>query len=383
MIATDNPRKLLEKLEVAKKQLNNAKTREERMAISNYVYLLDDSIANVTLDYEPSEKTAFLPDEYNEELNRKYDDHNDRMLRNFIENKEFHRAFLEKIYKRVIRERAKMKKDVYTGVTELTEDEFYNIFYDFMNKIGLAKCFEKFVKNKRIYTMARGISNQVLGYTLYNPITKDTDIFMNDLSYNVFSMTTLAHEFGHVYDFNKFNGNISDWNAYFYQSFYMEIIPRVFERLFIEYLVENKFYVPEAKISLYDMHKWNYEFILTSYLDTLIPDEYISDGSYQLLSSNRIYRLVEGNFKRKNEIREFIDECTSIEIRDNFQYAYADIVAMRLKEKIKKNDFDLGVLDEFVKTRGASFDPQIISKLKITPNQYVKLYKKDVELLRK
>ena len=51
MIATTNPRKLIDKLELAKKQLNNTKSREDQMAIYAYINLLDDSIS--LLNHEP------------------------------------------------------------------------------------------------------------------------------------------------------------------------------------------------------------------------------------------------------------------------------------------------------------------------------------------
>ena len=50
-------------------------------------------------------------------------------------------------------------------------------------------------------------------------------------------MLTLAHEFGHVYDLNSFSGDAQDYNRYVYMSFYHEIVSKLFEKLFIEYLI--------------------------------------------------------------------------------------------------------------------------------------------------
>ena len=364
MIASENPRKLINKLAIAKRQLKNARTREERMAISNYLYLLDDSIANVSPEYTPSDKLAFLPDEENKELDRKFEDHNNKMIRNFIEYKDFHKAFLEKVYKKTGSARKKIIEDEYSGVTELSEEEFYNIFFDFINKIGLAKYFDKFIKTKRIYNTNNNDDKSRLGYTLFNPIT-------------------LAHEFGHVWDLTRTNWNADEWNTFFYQSFYGEVIPKTFERLFIDHLVENNLYIPEAKDELFDRHNMNYEFVLASYVVSLIPDIYLIDGSYERMPHSKIYKLVERNFHKKNQIRRFINKCDDIEVKDLYQYAYGDIISMILREEVRDSSFSLDVLSEFTQYRSKPFNPEVLEKFKVTPDRYVKLYKKDIELLTK
>lgn len=382
-ILADSPKDLLEKLEVTKKQLKNAKTREEQMAISNYIYLLDDSIARISPDYKPIDKIAFLSDKDNDALNKKYSTRKNKMMRNFLENKEFHKNFFERVYYKTNHQMRKLEEDEYSGITDLSERDYYNLFFDFMNKIGQSKTFDKFVKNKRIYATNNGMDSLVYGYTLFNPITKDSDIFVDDLDFNVFTMYTLAHEFGHVYDFNNFNENISSWNTYFYQSLNIEVVSKVFERLFVDYLIDNNILVPEAKDILFDMYNWNYEYIFASYIISLIPDVYLADESYLNLSPTKVFRLVERYFSKKNNVRRFINRCSNLDIKETYEYAYGDVISLILKERIKEDDYKLDALDEFFEYRSQLFSAEMLNKLRVNPTSYVKLYKKDIELLKK
>jgi len=382
MLINDNPKKLLEKLEIAKKQLKNAKTREEILALSNYIYDLDESIAAIDPTHTPTDKLSFLNDKNNEVLDKKFNVHMDKLMRNFLENKDFHRDFFERIYRKTDHEK-RIKEDDDIEITTLSEEDYYNIFFEFMKQIGLEKCFDKFVKTKRIYTTVNSIEENTLGSTMFNPITKDSDILVDDLDYDVFSMFTLAHEFGHVYDLNRFDGSINNWNTFFYQSFNSEVVSKTFERLFVDFLLKNNIQVPEAKTLLHDMLDANYEFAKASYIITLIPDVYLLDDSYLGLSPTKVYKLVERYFSKNDRVRKFINKCSNLDVKDTFQYSYGDVVSMILKDRIKDDEYNLDSLKEFFEFRNKPFETEMLDKLKVTPDRYVKLYKKDIELLKK
>ena len=352
MIITDNPKNLKEKLELAKRQIKNAKTREEVLALSNYIYDLDESIAAIDPTYTPKDKLSFLNDKKNEVLDKKFGVHMD-----------------------------KEEDDI--EITTLSEDDYYNIFYEFMSKMGLEKYFDRFIKNKRIYTTSKSFDETTLGSTAFNPITKDSDIFVDGLEYDIFSMFTLAHEFGHVYDLNRFDGNINDWNTYFYQSFNGEVVSKTFERLFVDFLIKNNIQVPEAKTLLCDMLDANYEFAKASYIISLIPDRYLLDDSYLELSPAQVYKLVGRYFSKNDKVRKFINKCSSLDIKDTFQYSYGDVISMILSNRIKNSDYDLDALGEFFEFRRKPFETEMLDRLRVTPDRYVKLYKKDIELLKK
>lgn len=383
-IVIDSPKKLCEKLEVAKRQLKNAKTREEQMAISNYIYLLNDSIKLVSPNIETViNKQDYFDDKSNGVYDKKYFTHEGKMIRNYLEHKEFHSKFFEILSKKTNHAIHKIEEDEYSGITLLTEEEYYNIFFEFMNKLGLAKYFDKYVRGKRIYATPNCLEDNTLGYTLFNPITKDSDIFIGDLEYDIFSMFTLSHEFGHVYDLNHFDKNIDSYNEYFYRSFNGEAISKTFERLFIDFLIENNILINEAKDQLFDVVNGNYEYLLASYVISLIPDILLIDDAYLKLSPTKIYKLVERYFSNKNHIRKFINKCGNLELKEIYTYAYGDVYSMFLKDRIKEDNYSLDSLNEFFEIRSELFNPKMLDKLNINTNSYVKLYKKDIELLKK
>ena len=383
MIKTEDPKKLYEKLEIAKRQLKNAKSREEIMAISNYIYLLDDSIGLVSPDIETiTNKIDYLDGKTNEKMDKKYFTHEGKMIRNYLSQKEFHEKFFERLYKKTSHLISSLEDDEYSGITSLTEEEYYNIFFEFMNKIGLAKYFDKYVKGKRIYKTKDSYEN-TLGFTIFNPLTKDSDIFIGDLEYDIFSMFTLAHEFGHIYDLNNFDEDIETYNEYFYQSFNGETISKTFERLFVEFLIENNILVDEAKDQMFDMINYNYEYILSSYIISLIPDILLIDNSLRDISPTKIYKLVERYFNKKRHVRKFINKCCDLEVKETYTYSYGDVYSLFLKDRIKQDDYNLDSLKEFFEFRSKIFDPSMLDRLNINPKSYVKLYKKDIELLKK
>lgn len=383
MLINDNPKKLIEKLELAKKQLNNAKSREEKLAITNYIGILCDSINNVEPTTPLNKKGIKRLNKNIRISNNMVDKYASGTIKNYIATKSFHNSFFESMHRRISHERKKIEVGLYSEVTLLQEDDFYNIFFEFVNSIGLSKYFDKYIKSGRVYKTRIETADE-LGYILYNPLTKDSNIFVTEMDYNISSLFVLVHEFGHAYDFNKFSGTTKEYNHYLFQSFCIETISKTFERLFLDFLIERNILKDEAIDELFDMSNDNFVTITQAYILSLIPDLYIYDNSYEELSQTKIYKLVEKYFSRNSGIKKIIyysDQPLNVYYTNN--YAYGDVFSMFLKEKIKENDGKLDVLDEFFEFRGKLFKPSMLDKYNITPSNYVKLYKKEIELLKK
>lgn len=388
MLLNDNPKNLLEKLEIARRQLENAKSREEMLALDNYIYWLQVSIHCILPEWS-IDKDVYKDTKDNRMLDRKYDAYKEKMLKNYFEHKEFHERFFEVIRKKTAHELRKLPLDDYVSITDLSEEDFYNILFEFMNKIGLSKTFDKFVKNKRIYTTKiefkrpdekTGVNEASV---LYNPISKDSDIVGDRMEYDIVSMYILAHEFGHIYDVNHIK-NAEAYNRQIQESFNDEIISKTFERLFVDFLLENNILYDEAMDQLFDTYSGNYEFILTAYIISLLPDIYLREADpYIKVKPTKIYKLVERYFSRKDPIKRFTNGMKKIAIQDTYNYAYGDVISMILRERVKEDNYNLDAIDEFIALKEDLFNPDMLEKLKVNPKTYVKLYKKDIELLKK
>lgn len=364
--------------------MKNAKSKAEKIALSGYICNLYDLIRLTSSEFvSPGFKSIYGTRKNIYMCEKKIDAYEAKMTKDYVAMKDFHNAFFEELYRRIGRARRKIIEDEYAPETKLSEDDVYNIFYEFMNKIGQAKYFDKYMKDGRIHSIKVPNKDTSLGYTVLNPVTKDSDMFIVDIDNKPFFMKTLAHEFGHVYDLNHFNDELKKYNKYFYQSFNAEAVSKTFERLFIDFLIENNILYDEAKDLLFDIHNENFECLMTAYIISLIPDVYLIDGSYLNLKRKEIYRIVERYFTRKKKIEKFINKRENFEIGDKYRYAYGDVYSLIFKEMIKDNDYKLDCLEEFFSVRSEDFSPAMLDRLGITTDKYVKLYKKDIELLKK
>jgi len=127
MIETTNTKILYEKLSIASRQFKNAKSREERIALSNYIYCLIDSIKIVSNE----EIDPILKDIYGNYknitlFNKKIDGHLDKVLRNFVMQKDFHKVLFEKLFRKTTKRIKFLEEDEYSGITTLSEEDFYN-----------------------------------------------------------------------------------------------------------------------------------------------------------------------------------------------------------------------------------------------------------------
>ena len=389
-IISNNPNNLLEKLDIAKKQFENVKSREEKLAIWWYIYQLEMTIPSVFPKIAFEEITD-KDNKINSIIDKKACVKEKKMMENFLQYKDFHKVFLEGIQRNDAHQLRSLNRylkehnmNTYASITDLSEDEYYNILFEFMNKIGLAKYFDKYVRGKRIYSSKKPLVTGATALGLYNPITKDSDIVVDRMEFDIFTMNSLTHEFGHIYDMNHFSEDIECYNNHTFQTLNDEAVSKTFERLFLDYLIENNILREEAKDILFDFYDCSYQFILTAYIISLIPDKYIKDESYKNLSPTIIYKLVEKYFSRNDSIKRNINTyCKDINIHEIYKYAYGDILSLIFKERIKEDNYSLDSLDNFFEYRGESFSPELLKKLDINKKTYVKLYKKDIELLKK
>lgn len=375
---------LYKKLELAKRQLKNAKNKDEVGAIITYIQQLYAAIGFVCLkDLCRLDGKRVSSKKHIKMNNKKYISLKEKCIDNYIEQQDFHRDFYKKIFTPVNREMQHLADNDYSDITNLSEDDFYSIFFDFMSSIGLSSLFDKFVKNRRIYSGADD-DIQTLGFTISNPYTKEADVFLYDMEYDLYSLHTLAHEFGHVYDSNRLSGTAKEFNNYRVTSFYQETISKTFERLFRDFLLKKNILRDETIDLSFDAANQDYLYILSAYLISLLPSNHIEYENYLDLSKTKLYKLTKDAFPKKSNVRKTINRMGELEeLQECYSYAYGNIFSLIFSEMIKDNDGKLDVLDEFLPYRAQLFDPMVLDKFDITPKRYVKLYKKDIEILKK
>ena len=383
MFKTDT-RKLFEEVTRGYNQLKNAKNSQERVALANYIGNLYVNIASVQdEDVFVSKKTIFGSNKNYKKFNKIVDIYEMKMLENFVAQKNFHRDYLKRILSGVNSNLRGIENDEIDKTSVLSVDDFYSIFYDFMKSIKQDELFDKFYTEGRIYAYDSDADLDYLGNTEFNPISGETNIFVGDYKYDINSMFTLAHEFGHAYDWSKFNKSVEDYNRYFYQSFYGEVFPELFERLFLKYLIDNNILVDDAENKLIEREEVNREYLLGAYILSLLDDEYLLSTSYQYLSREKLFELVGSNFSVDDDIKEFILNSTYFNIMEDYRYAYGDILSMFLKIQVENYGFDNDLIDEILRIRCDMFDKSIVEKYSFNPTRYKILHRNEIKMIKK
>lgn len=383
MFRTDT-KKLYEEVTRGYNQLKSAKNSEERMALANYIGNLYIAISSVQdSDVFIKEKTIFGSHKNYQKFVKKLDIYEVKMLENLVSQQDFHREYLRDIIMGVEDNFSRLKEEEMSKTTIISKEECYAIFHDFMKSINQDNMFDKFYKEGRIYSSKVDEKNGSLGNTEYNPISGETNIFIRNFKYDVHSMFTLAHEFGHVYDLSRFNESVENFNKYFYQSFYGEVFSRLFERLFVQYLIKNNILLNESKDMLFEMELINHGYALGSYILSLLDSQYLLSGSYQYFSKDKIFDLVQDKFIDTNYIKEFIKGSTYFDVMEDFRYAYGDIVSMFLKVQIDNYGFDNDLIDEFFEIRSGLFDSDFIDRNNFNANRYKVLHRKESKMTKK
>ena len=383
MFRTDT-KKLYEEVTRGYNQLKSAKNSEERMALANYIGNLYRDISAVEDScVHIKEKTIFGSRKNHQKFFKKLDLYEVKMLENFVLQKDFHADYFRTVLQGV-EENFELIPDAERDKnTLLSREEYYAIFSEFMKSIKQSDLFDKFYKEGKIYSTVSDDNEKALGNTEYNPISGETNIFISDFNYDIHSMFTLAHEFGHAYDLSKFNESVENYNRYFYQSFYGEVFSKLFERLFVEYLIKNNILKNEAKDKLFEMELINYGYLLGSYILSLLDDKYLLANSYPYFSSEKIFELVKDSFIDEDYIKNFIDGSPYFDVLEDCRYAYGDILSMFLKIQIDNYGFDNDLIDEIFKFRSELFDSSMIDKYNLNPNRYNRLHRKEIKLSKK
>ena len=239
-------------------------------------------------------------------------------------------------------------------------------------------------KNKKIYSSIVGGSKESdLGFTTCNPITKETNVFVKGFDYNLSSMMTLAHEIGHAIDLKDFNWDITEYNKYFYVSFYGEVISRTVERLLIRHLIKNNIEINEVKDILLSFEMNNLDFQVQAYILTLLDNNIISKYKYPDMSDEEIEKKVKKHFYEDAVITEYIRSVKENDLPNIYQYTYGDIISMFLADAIEEDGFENELVQKFMKERIQPFSKKLMEENDFDSKKYIKKYKKEMELFDK
>lgn len=384
MTIENNPKSLMDKLYRCIKSLGGITSVEEIVAVNNYIFNLYDvieSMGGVNCRYDNTTIYSSIKSPRN--YRKKLDIYEKILLEDYVRNQDFHKEFIDGIYSYV----EEIVDSIYTGMedepTVLSHKDFEEVFYDFLREYHLEEFFKDFYSKKPVYNNIYSTGDNLQGFSIFNPVIKDCDVFVNNFDYTLRSLFALVHESGHAYDLLNFDGDMRSFNIYFYTTFYNEVVSKLFEKLFIHYLIDKNI-LPRETINLIECNIIdNYDFLVGSYVFSLFDDETILSRRFKNMSPEQVLNLIGKKFSDEEDISDFLSDFDVTNFYEPFTYAYGDAISMFLTDVVREDGFSNEIFKEFMSLRGKPFDASFFDKHGFTSSEYNKLLEKQYKLIKK
>lgn len=378
------------KIESLREEVFKAKNKAEKRAILTtleaLIMLYNDLTSKESGYRRHLKKNKLLGHYVNEKQNKLEREYID----NFIQYKEFHRVFSTLLYPALEKGLQKADNFKYFG-EELDEEDMIMIIYDFLKTKSdfIADKFIEIVSNKKLFFIDP-ISKDVFnfdGVSVFDNINRDCYVVINNFSYDISSMNTIVHEMGHIADFYEGikNHSFKEIQDYDSKSLYIEVVAEQYEKEFLEYLIEQKIMINDAKGMLED---YFYEMLNESenlLLISLFNDQLIKRQRYMSISGEKLIEYIKNQQECKLKIwSDDFDELRTTGIRKTLLYSYGGIISSHLSYLLKKDkDQYERVFKNFLDHRFNYFSPQIVSILETTQEELISSICQEIKILKK
>ncbi len=377
-----NTNLLATEIQQAKKELKHTTDLETEVVLGNYLCQLQIIMS----EFDHKKFDSIFKMLGNEKSYRHYNScykvYRDEMLDAFIDSKEFHHDYLGDIYYGILLPFSKIKPPIITEPTELSKIDFLDLFFQFLQSVHLDGEFEKMIKDGRIF-LNNNVNNPFLGWTIQNPITGKSFIFLNQEERTLDSMSTLVHEFGHAYHMEHAVKDSHSHRVNTYQSFYGEVPSRCFERLFIDYLWKYGLFPEETKDLFYNYLSFQLEYLFGAYLESKFPDDIIYNSFYQKMSRKQLYENMKDDFIFAPHLYDYFLNHPHFDIQGDYKYAYGDILSLFLAKSIEEEGLSSPELKRFLEHSCELFDENFILENGYSADKYLEEHQKQLTIFKK
>ena len=368
---------LYEQIKLSKKLLRKETNSDIIFTLINYIGNTYKAIYEIDGYIKDFNKRRIFENKKNyKKFTKKINIYNTQYLKNFILNKDYHNNYIGNILTGV-EDELETITEICEYDDDITKEEFMDILSEFMEYIKEKDLLDKILENKIYVPKSNGTNN--LGYTSNNPITRNIDIFVRNFNYNLRCLNTLVHEIGHFYDFQD-NFTSREYNNYYYNSIYTEVLSRLFERLFIRFMIEKNYHKEEMKYLLYEFERINHNFILQTYLISLLNENILENTNNLEISSKVLEKELKKIYRYEDDDALFniIESYKNIDLSQTISYTYGDVLSLNILDEIEKVR-DVKTL-AFFKFRKELFNKEQLEDM--NPDNYTKLYQKEIKLIR-
>lgn len=380
-------KEIISELKFCLKRLENEKNREIKFALYGYIENLEGVLKNIGSDFKINNRDTFENKKEFQKFKSRFNLYEKNFVNDFCYYKDFHSDYLNDILVRIeplFYE--KIEGCPYSKQSNaFSKDEFITVFHDFCEELGIVYLFDSLVDKKIITFDIDDFDSKYYGLMLHNPLNGNSHVLVNNFSYNVDSMFTLAHEMGHVYDTECFNSSssVSKYNKYMYNSLNIEVVSKLFENLLLDYLIKNNIKKEVAIDKLIDDLIIGHDNMFSTYIISLLDDEYIENDRYKYMSNDYFSSLVSKYINSKSGELNNISNY-NLDLIDDIVYTYGDIISLFLKEYVSSCKLSNSLeFNKFMSERFNPFNDKFIDNNGLTPKKYEELYKKRLELVKK
>ena len=386
-IITGDRDDLIDMLDDAIGQVGQVKTREQKMAFYNFVGNLYSSInVNSELDFHIDYKDCFINRRNFLKFMKQADLYSKRFCSRFYDFKEFHKDYLGDILI-AYGEHVKELKDVPCSDEStwyLGKDKFYDVLCGFLEEYGLLDKFKEFVKKPRVFSkIKKNPKDDYSGLTIFNPVNKDAAFLIKDADYDLNTLFIYIHEFGHVVDLQSIDVDpYQVLNSYAYMSTYPEVFSKLLEKLFLQYLIDNNILSDQAKDKYMGQFLTNHDFLMSSYMFSLLDDKYYRGGKELCISDERFIEEMCKYFSNRELIEKMVRE-NGLNLFNDYIYGYGEIMATHLLEPVKADGLGCEQFRDFQRIRFQPFDPEYLIKNGYSAEKFAEVLEKEVQLCKK
>ncbi len=385
-IITGDRDDLIDMLDDAMRQVKQIKTNEQKLAFYNFVGNLYGSInVNSELNFPINYKDCFKNRRNFLKFMKQADLLNKRFCSEVFKHKEFHRKYLGDILVGY-GEHVQSLKDVPEGNDNiyLGKEKFFEILCDFLDEYGLLDKFREFIKERRVFSkIKKNPKDDYTGLTIFNPVNRDAAFLINNPEYDLNTLFIYIHEFGHVVDLQNIEGDVyQSMNAYAYRSSYPEVFSKLLEKLFLQYLIENDIISEQAKDKYINQFVFNHDFLLSSYMFSLLDDKYYRRGKELIISDDQFIEEMCKVFSNRELIEELIRDG-NMNLFNDYIYTYGEVMATHLLGPVKAEGLGCSEFKNWQRIRFQPFDPEFLIRNGYSPENFAQTLEKEVQLCKK
>lgn len=305
-----------------------------------------------------------------------------RNVLDYLQHQDFHRDYFGEIYD-IENELLGDYLDVeLMKFSSIPEEEFLEYLYEFLKTYKLEGMFDKIVESKKLFLEPHCFEEGYLGGCLHNPFNRETSLAICSSNYNLLYMSTLVHELGHAYDMGYFDcPNLGlNYLRYTYSTSNSEIVSMMFEKLFIDFMLEKKYFEDEANNLAINTLLIGRDRVIDSYFLSLLDKKTILRGP-KAYRPQEILKKIRPYFESNDGLIDSIKDGDLDPLLTQ-KYGYGEIMGTVLKEEVKEEGLDSRLLNEVLENRTKLFNPSFVAERFSAPT-YQKILKRDIEGLKK